>query len=150
MSVNILDEKLVVLDAVASTKDDALRLIAKFAFDAGRVSDEQLFYESVKAREDLTSTGFTDGIAIPHGKSSTVIDPSVLFVRFKDGIDWDSMDGKPTNIAIALAIPDNGANLHLKILSSIARKLMDDEFKKALVNATTATEVVAVLENAIK
>lgn len=148
--MNILDEKLVFLDVEASSKDEALKMVAKCAFENGRVSSEEEFYKAVKEREDLTSTGFTDGIAIPHGKSSSVKNASVLFLRFKEGIDWDSMDGKPTNVAIALAIPDDGANLHLKILSSIARSLMDEEFKNALLAANEASEIVSVLENAIK
>jgi PTS system mannose-specific IIC component len=147
--MSIISEELVYLDVVAESKDEALKMIAKYAFENDRVTDEVAYYESLKAREEQSSTGFSDGIAIPHGKSSSVKEASVVLVRFSEGVDWDSMDGKPTTLAIGLAIPEDGANLHLKILSSIARNLMNEDFRNSLMDSKSKGDVIKALESAI-
>jgi fructose-specific phosphotransferase system IIA component len=147
--MSAVSENLVFLDVLASSKEEALKMIADFAFNEGVVKDSNSYFEALKAREFQSSTGFSDGIAIPHGKSSAVNHAAVIFVRFKEGIDWDSMDGKPTNIAIGLAIPEDGNNNHLKVLSSIARSLMKEEFKSALNNSETKAQVIEALNSAI-
>lgn len=146
---NAVSKDLIFLDVKAESKDDALRKIADFAFEQGRVESAELYYEALVAREGESSTGFTEGVAIPHGKSSTVKDASVLLVRFSEGIDWDSMDGKPTTLALALTIPEEGAAGHLQILSKIARSLMNEEFLNSLTKSTDKDELLATLENAI-
>lgn len=148
--MSIVNENLVFLDVEVQTKEDALQKIAEFAHKEGVVKDSQIYFEALKAREFQSSTGFSDGIAIPHGKSETVNNAAVIFVRFKDAIDWDSMDGKPTNIAIALAIPEDGNNTHLKVLSSIARSLMKEDFKNALNNSQSVKDVIEALNSAIQ
>ena len=147
--VNAISEYLVFLDVHADSKDDALKMIARFAFEKGRVNDESLYCQSLFDRENESSTGFTDGIAIPHGKSKAVIEASIILVRFKNGVDWESMDGEPTTLAIALAIPEEGAEIHMKMLSSIARSLMKEDFRKGLMTSNSEEEIINSLKSAI-
>ncbi|WP_275574544.1 PTS sugar transporter subunit IIA [Enterococcus crotali] len=83
-----------------------------------------------------------DGFAIPHAKSSAIKEASILIVKMKNPIEWDSLDGKPTEVIIALLIPEQEAGTtHLKLLSKVARLLMKDDFKTQLKELESAAEI---------
>ncbi|WP_412989148.1 PTS sugar transporter subunit IIA [Pediococcus siamensis] len=117
---------------VTGEKEAALRkMSALFAQKNGL--DEKALRNGFQAREQESTTGFGNGVAIPHAKISGLVQPIVGIVTFKQGIAWQSLDGQPVNIAIALIMPLHDPNSeHLTVLSKLARKLMDEKFIRDL------------------
>ncbi|MEN2665950.1 PTS sugar transporter subunit IIA [Listeria aquatica] len=83
---------------------------------------------------------------MPHGKSETVVRPGLILVKYKSAIEWQALDQKPVQVALALTIPVEGASEHLKILSLIARKLIDDGFRETLITAENPAELVRLMD----
>ena len=92
-------------------------------------------------REHLGSTGIGDGVAIPHGKLSSVTQPMVSFGRSKKGLDFDSMDGQPAFLFFLLLAPENSSGVHLQVLTKIARILKSSTFRKELMNVGSREEI---------
>ena len=122
------------IDRNSTTQNDAFKFIASIAKKHGYVESEIEFYNGLKEREKEATTGFNDGIAIPHSKNSTVISPGLFLIKFENPIEWNSLDGKKITTAFALTIPEDGAENHLKLLSVIAKKLIDDNFRDNIIN----------------
>ncbi|XXF68254.1 PTS sugar transporter subunit IIA [Thermoanaerobacterium thermosaccharolyticum] len=108
----------------------------------GAIDDEDKFLDVVLKREEEYSTGIGMGVAIPHGKSSLVKKASLVFGKSKEGIDYNSMDGKPAHLFFLIAAPENSDNLHLKILAKLSRSLMHEEVREELNKAETYEDVV--------
>lgn len=132
MDTQVFNKEHIAFDATAKTQDEAFHAIAKLVHTAGFVEEEHLFYKGLCEREEESTTGFTDGIAIPHSKCDTVKKPGVFLIKFANPIEWNSLDGELIRVAIALTIPNNGGENHLRILSKIARKMIHEEFRTAL------------------
>ncbi len=104
--------------------------------------------QRIYEREQQGTTGMMDGFAIPHTKSKEILTPNIIIVRLEKGLDWNSMDGKPTSFIISLLIPDNEAGTtHLKILASIARMLMKADIKESLLSANSERVIENILNN---
>ncbi|MGL4108395.1 fructose-specific PTS transporter subunit EIIC [Clostridium sp. LP20] len=129
------------IDENSKTKDEAFKFIASIAKKHGFVEDENEYYKGLHEREDEVTTGFNDGIAIPHSKNDTVIRPGVFLIKFKNPIEWQSLDGKKITTAFALTIPKDGADNHLRILSEIATKLIDDDFRNTVITETDSNKL---------
>lgn len=129
------------------TKEEALQFIASFAEDAGIVKSAKAYHKGLKKREKEVTTGFKDGIAIPHCKHKTVQKPSLMIIKFSNAIDWESMDGKPVHITFALAIPEGKNQDHLKLLSTISRALIDEDFVQSVLNASTKEELYQFVQD---
>lgn len=136
----------VMFNSTVKTKKEALKFISNFAKDQGVVKSSRAYFKGLVKREKETTTGFKDGIAIPHSKNKTVLKPTLLLVKFTNPIEWESMDDKPVHIAFALAIPEGKNQEHLKLLSTISRALIDDSFTEAILNATTEKEIYEVVQ----
>ena len=104
-----------------------------------------IFKKEILEREELSSTGFGNGIAIPHAKTSAVKIPRVAVGISKDGFDFDSVDGNKANLIFMIAAGDDDNDLHLKTLSHLAQNLMDDEFVKEILNSKSKKEIVQLL-----
>ncbi|MGX4685561.1 PTS sugar transporter subunit IIA [Vagococcus sp. JNUCC 83] len=136
------------LDKNFKTKDEVIKFISKQAVAKEISNRERDLISSFIKREEEGSTGMMDGFAIPHAKSDSIIKPAVIIVKLDEGIEWDSMDGQPINFVIALLIPESeSGTTHLKLLSNIARALMDEEFKKGLTEANSVEEIVSIFKN---
>lgn len=146
MNRESFNEKNVLFDVESTTQDEVFRKIASLAFKQGYTTNEEKYYNSLIDRENEVTTGFKDGFAIPHGKDDTVIKPGVFLFKFTNDIEWNALDGKPVKVAIALAIPEQGAEEHLKVLSSIARKLIDDDFRNNLLEETDIANLTNIIE----
>jgi PTS system nitrogen regulatory IIA component len=96
-------------------------------------------------REKLGSTGIGDGIAIPHGKLADLDELIVTFGRSKEGVNFDSMDGKPANLFFLLLAPENTTGLHLKVLAKISKMLKDNTFRKKLIEAKSKDELYLII-----
>ncbi|MFQ7537715.1 MAG: PTS sugar transporter subunit IIA [Clostridium sp.] len=149
MDKRVFDRHHIHFDTEAKTQKEAFRVIAHEAFTAGFVKDENAYYEGMCAREEEATTGFQDGIAIPHSKNETCIKPGIFLVKFKHAIEWNALDGKPVQVALGLTIPEDGGEQHLRILSKLARKMISEEFRTALKTGTDVDalyEVIAAVE----
>ena len=103
--------------------------------------DKGLLVKVLIEREHLGSTGIGDGVAIPHGKLSSVKQPIVSFGRSKKGLDFDSMDGQPAFLFFLLLAPENSSGVHLQVLTKIARILKSSTFRKALMQVESREEI---------
>ncbi|MCQ4212169.1 PTS fructose transporter subunit IIABC [Streptomyces longispororuber] len=135
---------LVDLDLSAATKDEAARSLAERMVARGRVTDLDGFLADVAAREAQMPTGLDGGIGIPHCRSEHVTEPTLAFGRAAQGIDFGAPDG-PADLIFLIAAPAGADDAHLTILSSLARQLMDEDFKAALRAATDAERTAALI-----
>lgn len=135
----------VLFDEKSSTQDEAFERIAELANELGFVTSSASFERDLKEREAEATTGFKDGIAIPHGKSNDVLKSGVFVIKYSNPIEWNALDQKPVEVAIALTIPEEGGQEHLKILSKISRKLLDKEFIRGLKESTNTDEIVNII-----
>jgi PTS system nitrogen regulatory IIA component len=103
--------------------------------------DKDMLLKVLIEREHLGSTGIGDGVAIPHGKLSSVKQPVVSFGRSKKGLDFDSMDGQPAFLFFLLLAPENSSGVHLQVLTKIARILKSSTFRKALMQVDSREEI---------
>lgn len=139
-------EKILIIDKKINSKDELFRIIADKAFEVGISTDADETYKAFQTREAQGTTGFLEGFGIPHGKTNANKSPNVIFVRSIIPIEWDSMDGQPLTDMFALMIPEEGAAEHLKILTQISRKLMDEGFRADIKAATTDTAILKLLK----
>lgn len=148
--MELINETLIDFELNALTKEAAIKQLSKKINNAGRLNNLSEFYNSVIEREKLTSTGIGFGIAIPHGKSESVNEPTVAIGISKGGIDWESIDGKPVEIVILIAVPESSAgDLHLKILANLSRALMHEEFRSELINCNDKTKIIDMFNDII-
>ncbi|WP_347711520.1 fructose PTS transporter subunit IIA [Olsenella uli] len=131
----------VFLDNPAKTVDEALAFLSAQAIALGIAEDERAVLDAFKAREAEGTTGMMEGFAIPHAKSETIKQASVMVVKFAGDVEWESMDGKPIRVAIALCVPGGEAGTtHLQLLSKVAVMLMDEKFRnETLADVDTAS-----------
>ncbi len=121
------------LNVAVKTKEELFEIISEKAKVLGITKNAKKLSQSFSDRESEYTTGFEDGFAIPHAVSKHVKEIAIMFFRLANGIDWPSMDGNPTNIAIVLMIPkDKAASNHMDILSNIATNLIEDDFREKL------------------
>ena len=141
-------QKEAILENLASTDKKGIleELVAPVARVA-KVSEEGLVNVLLE-RERLGSTGIGGGVGIPHGKLKNLDNIILGFGRSKQGVDFESMDGKPTHVFFLLVTPENSTGLHLKMLARISRLLKDDSFKERLINASGQDEIFAIIQEA--
>ncbi|MDK2806732.1 MAG: nitrogen system component [Thermoanaerobacterium sp.] len=142
MIEEILDKDMMIFDLKSKDKLSVLKELINPLAAKGAIDDEGKFLDVVLKREEEYSTGIGMGVAIPHGKSSLVKKPSLVFGKSKDGIDYNSMDGKPAHLFFLIAAPENSDDLHLKILAKLSRSLMHEEVREELNKAETYEDVV--------
>lgn len=132
-------------DLKARSKDEALAELVNTIIRGGLKLDNQAILEILKQRENLGSTGIGDGVAIPHGKVSALNDIVVGFGRSVEGIDYDSLDGRPVHLLFLLLAPENSAGQHLKILAKISKMLKEAGFRKKLLKAKSQSELYKII-----
>ena len=144
----MIDESLIKIALTLESQEDVFHYLSELVVKEGYAKKASEVLKALKDREAEGSTGMMDGFAIPHAKSNTITKPGVAIVKLAAGINWESMDGKPTKYIVALFIPETEAGTtHLKLLSQLARLLMKDDFKKAFEAAQTHSELKALLED---
>lgn len=136
------------LDQSLNSKEELFEVISKKAEELGYLEKAKDCLDGLKAREALDTTGFQDGFAIPHCKSSKVLFPGILFFKTKQ-IEWDSLDGNPIECSFVLLIPESKAGTeHMRLLSKIAAALIDDDFRDNIKSASIE-EVEKLIEDEI-
>lgn len=145
MMKEILNAQLIKLDLAATDKDAVFNELADVLVNAGKVSDKQQFVKDVWAREETGNTGFEDGIALPHAKSASVVSPAIAVGISKQGIEYGSEDGQPSNIFFMIASPEKASNFHVEILAKLSSKIVEPTFLENLRRATSNEEALALL-----
>ena len=142
--IDILDKRLILPQLTSKTKEGVLRELAHVLSQVDKQVNEDRTVEILLERESLGSTGIGEGVAIPHGKSKEVEKILASFGRSLPGLDFQSLDGKPTHLFFLLIAPENSAGMHLKTLSQISRLMKDQAFRKRLMEANSADEIFSI------
>ena len=143
-------EEIVVLASENASKDTVIRELVNALYADGRIDDPDAVEDAVWRREETYSTGIGFGVAIPHCKSAAVHASSIALLRPARPFLWAADDDEPVNIVILLAINDTApGDEHLRIIAKLSRRLMHDEFRQELIDAPTASAVVAALREAM-
>lgn len=149
MSVPVTTPALVSINSTASTKDEIIRELAELLVAEGRVTDLDAYLVDVAAREEVMATGIQGGIGIPHARSACVTAPSVAVATSVAGVPFGAPDG-PAHLIFLIAAPTGADDSHLQILAAIARRVMRDEFRDALRNATDPAEIADTMTKEVQ
>ena len=141
----LMNKDLIIPMLVTKTKKEALKELVDCVVKKESKVDSTELLRVLLEREELGSTGIGDGIAIPHGKIKKIENLIVSFGRSLDGVDFQSMDGKPTHIIFLLIAPENSAGIHLKALARISRLLKDSAFRRNIMGAVTSQEIYDII-----
>ena len=140
----LITEQQVILDLTGADRHEATRTLGERLVATGRCTDLTTFLDDVRKREETMATGLPGGIGIPHARSAAITEPSLVFGRSTDGLDWGAKDG-PAHLIFLIAAPEGGGEAHMQVLPKLARALMKKDFKDALASATTEAEVVRIV-----
>ena len=145
---DLLDKNSICLDASPADKTEALNQIVSLMGKSGKINDIEAYRKQVFLREEESTTGIGEGIAIPHGKCDAVTKPGLAAMVVKDGVDFDSLDGEPVTLLFLIAAPNTEDNVHLDVLSKLSVLMMDEDFSESLRNAKTVDEFLNIIDKA--
>ncbi len=143
---DLLKKEGILLDAHPSDKQNAIDMLVDLMDSTGILSDKEVYKKAVLLREESGTTGLGDGIATPHAKSSAVKQAGLAAMVVKDGVDFQSLDNKPSRLFFLIAAPESADDEHLKMLSALATMLMDSDFKETLIKAKTVDEFLQLID----
>ncbi|WP_404431724.1 fructose-specific PTS transporter subunit EIIC [Sutcliffiella horikoshii] len=144
---DLLTKDTVTLQLRSSNKSDVIKELIDSLDRAGKLADKQKYEEAILAREAQSTTGIGEGIAIPHAKTDAVKTPAIAFGVAKDGVDYESLDGQPSQLFFMIAASAGANNEHLETLSRLSSMLMDSEFRSALLAAPSKEGVIRLIDN---
>ncbi|HEY6953540.1 MAG TPA: fructose PTS transporter subunit IIA, partial [Bacteroidota bacterium] len=148
---SLVNRDLVRIDSVSRSKEEALRELVNILHLAGRVDDADRVEDAIWQREEAYSTGVGFGVAIPHCKSANVLANSIAVLKLRHGIEWNSLDNQPVELVILIVIKgDKAGEEHLKMIASLSRKLMDEEFRRTMMSANEETALLGFVKSALK
>lgn len=145
---DLLRKDVMLLDLQATEKNAVIEEMIQSLVDHGYVTDFETFKEGILAREALTSTGLGDGIAMPHSKNTAVKEATVLFAKSNKGVDYESLDGQPTDLFFMIAAPEGANDTHLAALAELSQYLMKDGFADKLRQVTSPDQVIELFDQA--
>lgn len=143
---DLMSKEAIKIHGHASSKMDAIDQMVSLMNKQGNVSDKEAYKEAVIERENLSTTGMVDGIAIPHARTTAITQAGIAAMTLPEGVDYQSMDGQPTTLIFLIGAPDNGDNVHLQVLSELSTLLMDHDFCEDLKNAGTPEEFLSIID----
>ena len=143
---DLLRKDVMLLDLQATEKKAVIEEMIQSLVDHGYVTDFETFKEGILAREALTSTGLGDGIAMPHSKNAAVKEATVLFAKSNKGVDYESLDGQPTDLFFMIAAPEGANDTHLAALAELSQYLMKDGFADKLRQVTSPDQVIELFD----
>ena len=145
---DLLDKNSISLNAAPADKKETLDLAVELMAKSGKLSDVEKYREQVYAREEESTTGIGEGIAIPHGKCDAVKAPGLAAMVIKNGVAYESLDGEPVTLLFLIAAPNTKDNVHLDVLSKLSVMLMDENFTTSLRNAKSVEEFLQIIDAA--
>lgn len=143
---DLMSKEAIKIHGHASSKMDAIDQMVSLMNKQGNVSDKEAYKEAVIERENLSTTGMVDGVAIPHARTTAITQAGIAAMTLPEGVDYQSMDGQPTTLIFLIGAPDNGDNVHLQVLSELSTLLMDHDFCEDLKNAGTPEEFLSIID----
>ncbi|KIL49694.1 PTS fructose transporter subunit IIABC [Jeotgalibacillus soli] len=135
------------LELQSTDKAGTIEEMVAILDQAGKLNNRSEFRKAIQAREDQTTTGIGEGIAIPHAKTEAVKEPAIAFGRSKAGIDYESLDGQPAHLVFMIAATAGANDTHLQALSRLSVLLLKDEVRKGLLEASSTEEVIAIISH---
>ena len=144
----LLDIRSIALDAAPKSKQETLDAAVALMVKSGKITDEDAYRAQVYAREEESTTGIGEGIAIPHGKCDAVKAPGLAAMVIKNGVEYESLDGEPVTLLFLIAAPNTKDNVHLDVLSKLSVMLMDENFTTSLRNAKSVDEFLQIIDAA--
>ena len=145
---DLLDKRSISLDAAPADKKATLDMAVELMAKSGKLMDVEQYRAQVYAREEESTTGIGEGIAIPHGKCDAVKTPGLAAMVIKNGVDYDSLDGEPVTLLFLIAAPNTKDNVHQDVLSKLSVMLMDENFTTSLRNAKSVEEFLQIIDAA--
>lgn len=145
---DLLDVKSISLDAAPKSKKEALDMIVELMVRSGKINNVEGYRKLVYAREEESTTGIGEGIAIPHGKGDAVDRPGLAAMVVRDGVDFESLDDEPATLLFLIAAPNTKDNVHLDVLSKLSMMLMDENFTESLRNAESPEKFLEIIDKA--
>lgn len=145
---DLLDRRSVSLTAAPGSKSEALDMAVDLMVRSEKISDRDAYRAQVYLREEESTTGIGEGIAIPHGKCDAVKKPGLAAMVIKDGVEFESLDDEPVTLLFLIAAPNTEDNVHLDVLSKLSVMLMDEDFTAALRNAQSVDEFMDIIDKA--
>lgn len=145
---DLLDKRSISLNGAPKSKEEALDQVVALMAKSGKINNEEAYRKQVYAREEESTTGIGEGIAIPHGKCDAVDRPGLAAMVVKDGVDFDALDGEPVTLIFLIAAPNTKDNVHLDVLSKLSVLMMDEAFSDSLRNARSVDEFLEIIDKA--
>ena len=145
---DLLDKRSISLNAAPADKKETLDLAVELMAKSGKLSDVEKYRAQVYIREEESTTGIGEGIAIPHGKCDAVKTPGLAAMVIKNGVEYESLDGEPVTLLFLIAAPNTKDNVHLDVLSKLSVMLMDEKFTTSLRNAKSVEEFLQIIDAA--
>ena len=145
---DLLDRRSIDLNGTPSKKEEALDQMVALMAKSEKIRDLEAYRAEVYRREEESTTGIGDGLAIPHGKCDAVIKPGLAAMVVKNGVDFDALDDEPVNLIFLIAAPNTKDNVHLDVLSKLSRLLMDEQFSTDLKNAPDVDTFLSIIDKA--
>ncbi len=145
---DLLDRRSVSLTAAPKTKSETLDMAIDLMVKSDKISDREAYRKQVYLREEESTTGIGDGIAIPHGKCDAVKKPGLAAMVIKNGVEFEALDDEPVTLLFLIAAPNTEDNIHLDVLGKFSVMLMDEEFTESLRNASSVDEFMDIIDRA--
>jgi fructose-specific phosphotransferase system IIA component len=146
MIEEILDEDLIIVVDKVEDKFTMIEKMVDQALKKGIIMTREPILHKIKEREELESTGVIEGIAIPHARTEAVKDLLIIIGVIKEGLDFNSLDGKPVHLVFLIVAPEDAKQKYIKVLARISRMCRQEDFRKALLDSGTPSEVISLLE----
>ncbi|HGI4753480.1 TPA: fructose-specific PTS transporter subunit EIIC [Streptococcus agalactiae] len=144
---NLLKKEVMIMDLKATSKEAAIDEMITKLVDTGVVTNFAIFKDGIMKREAQTSTGLGDGIAMPHSKNAAVKEATVLFAKSASGVDYEALDGQPTDLFFMIAAPDGANDTHLAALAELSKYLLKEGFADQLRQAKTPDDIIATFDS---
>lgn len=145
---DLLSESTISINVKAASKEDVIKQAVKIISASGAIEDVEVYEKGVFAREEESTTGIGEGIAIPHCKNAVVKKPALAALVIPEGVDYAALDGEPVNLLFLIAAPNSEDNVHLEVLARLSEMLMNDEFKDKLLAAKSKKAFLKVIDEA--
>ena len=142
----LLDLRSIDLNPQVSSKEEAIDHMVDLLDQSGKLNNKEVYKESVLKREAQSTTGIGDGVAIPHGQSEGVQTAGLAAMVIKEGLDFQSLDGKPTYLFFMIGAPKDSGGAHLQALSQLSTLLMEEDFRNSLINASSKEEFLQLID----
>jgi|SRR5690554_540979 len=148
--MNLFEIEHIYLDVEVTTKNELFELIAQKLKMLGRITESLDFKTAMEKRESEISTGIGEGLAIPHALHTSVLFPTVLYIRLKNELSYDALDQKPVKEVYAIAMPNSYQKEHLSVLSQIANIYLDAPLKTKLQGYKTEKSIYSLISKTLK